>query len=243
MPTKSVSRQWIEDLPPRALFETKEVPGSSATVQSMLSRMAADPKGSGIQRVGHGLYFKRQRPTASIDFSCLDVMRAAFRLAGPGAGMADSTGLNQLYWVWQVPNAIYLMTAADALPSTPLLQGVRWKLLPDAKHRLELSSAECSLLEAVRHSGWVERKWDDLLNEIMTRPERRFWSTLKGLGGELRPDALRAAAPLEKVTYLELRNIERGAKDLQKPLKERIEDVAAAIEARYKADQEGWVLV
>jgi len=242
MPIKSVSRQWIENLAPRSLFEPNEVPGSSATVQSMLSRMAADPDASGIQRVHYGLYFK-QKDLWPIDYSYIDVMRAAFRVAGQGAGMAGCTGLHQLYWVWQVPNAVYLMTAADSLPSTPLLPWIRWEQLPDAKHRLELSGAECSLLEAVRQSGKVERKWDDLLDEIMTRPERQFWRTLKGLGGELRPDALRAAAPLEMLTDGERWSIEHGAKDLKKPLKERIEDVATAIEARYKADQEGWVLV
>jgi len=243
MPVKSESRQWLENLAPRSLFETKDVPGSPATVQSMLSRMAADPKTSGVQRVHHGLYFKRSRPTASIGFSHVDVMRAAFRIAGSGAGMTSSTALNELYWVWQVPNAVYLITAADTLPSTPLLPCVRWKLLPDAKHRLELSSAECSLLEAVRWTVWVEREWDDLLNEIMTRPERRFWRTLQGLGDALRPDALRAAALLEKPTDQEMKTLESCGPSLGVPLRDRIEAVAAAIEARYKADQEGWVLV
>ncbi len=240
MPAKSKSRIWVDDLAPHSLFEAKEVPGSSATVQSMLSRMAANPKVSGIQRVHTGLYFK-QSDFWPIDAKGTDLMRAAFRVAGPGAGMTSFTALNSLFWAWQVPNATYLITAADKLPSTPLLPWVRWEQLPGAKHRLELSSAECSLLEAVRWTVFVEREWGDILNEIMTKPQNRcrFWATLNGLGDGLRSDALREAAPLEKPTELELNNIERRATDLQQPLKHRIEDVATAIEARPKAEREG----
>jgi len=199
--------------------------------------MAANPDVSGIQRVHHGLYFK-QKDFWPIDASSNDVMRAAFRVAGPGAGMTRSTALNKLFWIWQVPNATYLATAADKLPSTPLLRWVKWSLIPDAKHRLELSSAECSLLEAVRWSVRVEYEWEYLLNDIKTTPERRcrFWGTLDRFGDGLRPDALREAAPLERPVESELHAIELGAKDLMKPLKQRIEDVADAIAYRYKAE-------
>ncbi len=241
MAAKSESRLWLDDLAPRSLFEPCDVPGSPATVQSMLSRMAANPNVSGIERVHHGLYFKRSEPLWPLDYSSLDQVRAACKAAGVGAGMTKFTALNRLFWIWQVPNAVYLMTAADTLPSTPLLPGVRWEQIPDAKHRLELSSAECSLLEAVRWNVYVERKWDDLLQEIMTEPHDRcrFWRTLNGLGDGLRPDALREVASLEKPTDLELTYIEHGATDLDPPVKERIENVATAIEARQKADQKG----
>ncbi len=33
--------------------------------------------------------------------------------------------LNQIVWVWQAPNARYLLTVVDQLPSTPLMLWVR----------------------------------------------------------------------------------------------------------------------
>ncbi|MCY4174803.1 MAG: hypothetical protein OXD37_00510 [Acidimicrobiaceae bacterium] len=242
MAAKSESRLWIDELPPRSLFEPGDVPGSKATVQSMLSRMASDPQASGVERVHHGLYFKRE-DFWWIDANENDVIRAAFRIAGPGAGMTNFTALNRLFWVWQVPNATYLITAADTLPSTPLLDGVRWELIPDAEHRMELSGAECSLLEAARWTVWVEREWDDLLKEIMTKPQCPFWRTLNSIGGDLRPDALREVAALEKPTHLEAKLLDSCGPSHGVPLKSRIENVAAAIETRYKADREGWVLI
>jgi len=68
--------------------------------------MAANPNVSGIERVHHGLYFKRSEPVWSIGYSHTDLMRAAFWAAGPGAGMTRFTALNSLFGIWQVPNAI-----------------------------------------------------------------------------------------------------------------------------------------
>ncbi len=239
MYTCSETRRWIERLAPLSLFESKEVPGSPAAVRAMLSRMAANPERSGIERVHRGLYFK-QDDFPGIDYNVNDVVRAACRVAGPGSGMTGYTALNQLWWVWQVPNAVYLITVADRLPSTPLLPWVKWRLLPDAKHRLELSVAECTVLEAVRLAGWVEQDWEEVILEEIANPERRglFWPAINRLQDGLRPDALREAALLEKPTDGEIKCIEHQATDLSKPLPERIQDVATAIETRYRIEPE-----
>ncbi len=55
--------------------------------------------------------------------------------------------------------------------------------------------------------------------------------------------SLRAVAHLENPTDLEMKTLESCGPSLGVPLRERIEGVAAAIEARYKADKEGWVLI
>ena len=244
MAAQSEARHWLDALEPRSLFEPREVPGSKTAVRALLARLAADPKTSGIERVHRGLYYK-QKDHWAIDFSCNDLMRAAFRVAGPGAGMTRFTALNRLSWVWQVPNAIYLATVADKPPFTPLLPEVLWEVIPDAKHRLELSNAECSLLEAVRWTVWVEYEWDYLLDAITSTPERkcRFWMTLNSFGDGLRPDALREAAPLEKPTDLEMKALASCGHDHGVPLEERIKQAASAIESRYKAEVEGPVAI
>lgn len=154
--------------------------------------------------------------------------------------MGQATALHQLWWVWQVPNAVHLITVADRLPSTPMLPGVKWCQLPDAKHRLELSVAECTVLEAVRWEMFVERDWEeDILTEI-ANPERhsRFWAAINSLQDGVRPDALREVASIEPLTALEIKNIELKAADLGKPLPERIHDIATAIETRYRVKRQ-----
>jgi len=239
MSSRNETRQWLENLAPLSLFEPKDVPGSPAAVRALLSRLAAHPSTSGFERVHHGLYFK-QDEWPGIDYNVNDVVRAACRVAGPGGGMTGYTALNQLSWVWQVPNAVYLLTVADHLPqSMPLLPWVKWRQLPDAKHRLELSIAECTVLEAVRSAWFVEREWEDLLDEIADSGLRsRFWSTINRLQDGVRPDALREAAPLEKPEAGEIQCIEYKATDLSKPLSERIHDVATAIETRYRVERQ-----
>ena len=239
MSSRNETRQWLEALAPLSLFEPKDVPGPPTTVRSLLSRLAAQPTTSGIERVHRGLYFK-QDEWPGIDYNANDVVRAACRIAGPGCGMTGYTALNQLGWVWQVPTAVYLITAVDKQPTTPLLPWVKWQYLADAKHRLELSVAECTMLEAARLAGGggVERDWNELLGEIANpEPPNRSWATITRLQDGVRPDALRAAAEEENPTDSEIWLIEHKAKDLSKPLPERIHDIATAIETRYQVER------
>lgn len=215
------------------MFSSHSVPGPRSTVNPMLSRLAADPRRTLVERIHRGLYYKRRGPYERFSMDWAANLRSVFWIAGPGAGLTLYSALNRLGWARQVPNATYMVTAGR-VPVTPGLPHLRCEKIAGAGHRMELNPGECSVIEAVR--WWISfgaPSWDAVLQETATEPKCQFWRTLEMAGVTIRPDALHWAADKERPTHLEEQAWTLDPVKPEHTLEERLHHMANAAAIHY----------
>jgi hypothetical protein len=136
--------EWVDALPPRSFFQTGNVPGPARAIETALSRLAAQGDGP-IDRVRHGLYWRRPKPTR-FGTGRPDPLAAAMAVAGHGAGPAG----------WSATQALGLTTQVPALPTIAVIRrppkgfpGVRFVSRSNID-RYTLNPTEVAVLEALR---------------------------------------------------------------------------------------------
>jgi hypothetical protein len=143
MPRRSAARDWVMVQPPGTYFTTSDVPGTSGSVDSTLSRLAA-PDGP-IQRVRQGVYWRKAAPTR-FGSARPDPAQVAIVAAGPGAGPGGASAANSVGLSTQVPRHPHIAVVGRAPKG---LDGVR-VIARSNPHRILLSPAEVAVLEGVR---------------------------------------------------------------------------------------------
>lgn len=143
MPRRSAARNWVMSQPAGTYFKTSDVPGTSGSVDSMLSRLAVP--GGPIQRVRQGVYWRRS-PPSRFGSAHPDPADVAIVVAGPGAGPAGASAANNLGLSTQVPRHPLIAVVGRAPKG---LSGVRI-VARSNPHRVLLSPAEVAVLEGVR---------------------------------------------------------------------------------------------
>jgi predicted transcriptional regulator of viral defense system len=166
-------RRWVERLPDRAFFDSRDVPGSSRAVESALSRMAADGE---IVRVRRGTYWKP--PPARFGRRARPVpLEAGLHVGGRGAGPAGVSAARLFGLTTQVP-AVEQVGVPGRAPER--MRGVRFSSRPYSRREYDLNAYEVALLELLRAFDEVaERPWADLADAVdeavrdgRIRPER-----------------------------------------------------------------------
>jgi len=152
--------EWVDARPTRSFFASRDVPGTTSSVESALSRLAR-PDGP-IQRVRQGLYWKKP-PATVFGTARPDPTQAAFAAAGPGAGLAGASAANALGLSTQVPRQ---PTIAVVGRPPKGLHGVR--LISRANsQRILLNHREVTVLEVLRDfPAHSELDWPDVRARI-----------------------------------------------------------------------------
>lgn len=143
MTRRSTVRDWVMAQPTGAYFTTSEVPGTSAAVDSLLSRLAR-PEGP-IRRVRQGVYWRQPAPTR-FGSSRPDPARVAIVAAGPGAGLAGASAANSLGLSTQVPRHPHIAVVGRAPKG---LEGVKLTARSNPL-RVLLTPTEVAVLEGLR---------------------------------------------------------------------------------------------
>lgn len=208
-------RDWVDSLAEGTPFRIGDVPVPADAAKVPLSRLAADPDSSGVKRLLQGVYLKGRRVRAISDDSDADRPlvwfyrpRNPYRLVwwyvggfGRGIGYAGLDALHKAGWTDQVPVGLEVSVVGKPPPSP--LPGIITMRGRSNRRRLELTSAEVSIIEAARFSS---RSHDDDLLPLLDRSTRNVpHSAVGGLPSMLavhdyviRPDALRWAVETEQ---------------------------------------------
>lgn len=150
---RSAARDWVMSRPPGTYFTTTDVPGTPASVDSALSRLAG-PDGP-IQRVRQGVYWRKG---ASTRFGSAkpDPAQIALVAAGAGAGPAGASAANSVGLSTQVPRRPHVAVVGRAPKG---LHGVRITARANP-HRVLLTPTEVAVLESVRDfDRYAEIPW------------------------------------------------------------------------------------
>lgn len=184
------ARAWIDALPLGAFFFASEVPGRPSVVHPLLSRLAATADYP-VQRQMQGFYVKAWRP-GDPDFRCPNRAQGALKLAGPGGGGTRCFALHRAGWTDQIPCRYDFVTVGQ-VPTSPWPQ-IRFRRRSN-EERTSLTSAEVTLLEAVRSFHFVEcRPWAEALASLANgRCEQRM-----RLGGPIRAEELLRVSETEQ---------------------------------------------
>ena len=149
----STARDWVMARPPGAYFTTTDVPGTPASVDSVLSRLAG-PDGP-IQRVRQGVYWRKGAPTR-FGSAKPDPAQIALVAAGAGAGPAGASAANSVGLSTQVPRQPHVAVVGRAPKG---LHGVRITARANP-HRVLLTPTEVAVLESVRDfDRYAEIPW------------------------------------------------------------------------------------
>jgi hypothetical protein len=139
----SAVRGWVMSRAPGTYFTTADVPGTSGSVDSALSRLAG-PDGP-IQRVRQGVYWRKNTQTR-FGSAKPDPMQIALVAAGAGAGPAGASAANIVGLSTQVPRRPHIAVVGRAPKG---LHGVQITARANP-HRVLLTPAEVAVLESVR---------------------------------------------------------------------------------------------
>lgn len=207
-------RDWVNALPEGTPFRTRDVPVRQEAANVTLSRLAAEPAVSGVQRFLRGAFLKGRRvrdiqndsdaePASVWSFGPNnDYMLLAWYLAGEPRGLGYSRlhALHQVGWTDQVPINTDLVVVGKP-PQSPRPGFVnifsRWN-----ERRRDLSPAEVTVIEAARFSWFLND--EDLLpylrrstRDTPDRPVGGLATSLFVQDYVLRPDKLRWAVETE----------------------------------------------
>lgn len=150
---RSAARDWVVSRPPGTYFTTADVPGTPASVDSVLSRLAG-PDGP-IQRVRQGVYWRRGASTR-FGRAKPDPAQIALIAAGAGAGPAGASAANSVGLSTQVPRRPHVAVVGRAPKG---LHGVRITARANP-HRVKLTPIEVAVLESVRDfDRYAEIPW------------------------------------------------------------------------------------
>lgn len=149
----SAAREWVMTRPPGTYFRTADVPGTAASVDSALSRLAvADGP---IERVRQGVYW-RKGATTRFGSTRPDPAQIALVAAGAGAGPAGASAANIVGLSTQVPRQPHVAVVGRAPKG---LHGVRITARANP-HRVLLTPTEVAVLESVRDfDRYAEISW------------------------------------------------------------------------------------
>jgi hypothetical protein len=153
MSAQGAVRDWVMALAPGAYFTTSDVPGTSGSVDSALSRLAA-PEGP-IQRVRQGVYWRKGVSTR-FGHALPDPAQVALVAAGAGAGPAGPSAANSVGMSTQVPKRPHVAVVGRAPKG---LHGVRVTARANP-HRVLLTPTEVAVLESLRDfDRYTEIPW------------------------------------------------------------------------------------
>ncbi len=221
------ARSWVQQLEADTLFRADDVPGKPEPRTELLHKLSRGSEPL-LERVSSGIYWKRLRPNAycTIGASTRCLSQALGWIAGPGGGLAGSTALRAFGWTTQIP-AVYRITALRTEPVDSSITHLRWEY-SSAKHRLNLTWEEVSLIEAVKQwLGSDDFSWEYILMCLSLDIRVGRMPTHM----TLRPDAIEAVIDREEPRHLEQKLRSLGPISLA-PLDERLADVCAALRAR-----------
>ncbi len=229
MPAPSVTRQWVDDLPPDTLFRCGDAPGQKHERFDALRRMASG-RLAPLEHVAPDIYYKRVRPRRShtVEFSKNELARALGWVAGPGVGLAGLWAHNKFGWTTQWP-ACYMVTSLRATPPANCsIDHIRWHH-STAMHRRSLNWAEVSFVEAVRQFPDDEDfPWNYVL--WMIRNEHPLGRMPPDI--TLRPEAIEAVIDLEQPSAVEVKVRELDLRLRQKPYRTRLSEACTALRER-----------
>ena len=158
-------RSWVLDLAPCTVFWIHEMPRALAPYASrVLHDMVREY--TSIERICKGFYW-RGATIAGVPF--MDRLgkggHTGIACAGAGSGYAHVSALNEIGWTTQRPNRAYI-SAVGRCPEAAV-SGVAFTSSANSRRR-DLTWAEVTLIEAVRHSDHAEPSADYQFSE--TRP-------------------------------------------------------------------------
>ncbi len=181
---------WLEELPDRSWFWSRQVPGAPSTAHVLLSRLAQDP-GSVYTRIARGFYFKGH-PADPLKGCSANTHWSALLHAGAGAGLRKFDGLNNLGWSSQLSARVHVSTLRRV---QPFERWIRYTRHPN-RLRAALTWTEVTLLEALSFLRFAEMSWPECLESIAdgTSRSRLPW---RRLPFELRRDLMLGAAECE----------------------------------------------
>ena len=164
MAVRSVSAQWVDDLPAEAFFRSGDVPGASrGAVRSFLNREAsrAVPR---LMRVAPNLYYKPRGPSRFTgEVHPPGWVSIGWEIAGPHAAALGWHGANIVRWSTQVA----LQRLQFAVPGEPPQRRPHPRIVIRSRRnmaRRELTRFEATHLEAViGFDRWCEISWDEAL--------------------------------------------------------------------------------
>jgi hypothetical protein len=176
--TTSVRKQ-LAALPVDTFVWSRDLDGSTAAVETALSRIAAEHQ-TPVVRVRKGLYWRttwtRFGPTRPRE------RQIAMEIAGPGSGPAGVAAAYDLGVTTQVPSIEYI--AVPGRPPRPI-RGIRFVSRQYHRRELGLRPLEVAVLEALRAGpAVVEAEWPEFVDRV-----RRLADA-----GHLRLDVLGQAA-------------------------------------------------
>ena len=189
------TKKWVTSLQPGVLFTLDEAREacrneSRASVQKSLSRLCQgeDPV---LARAARGWYTRREQgPEHSLALDGKVSLALAWRIAGPGSGLADLSIINHLGWSTQVPWQMHI--AVVGRPPKPPRDTVNY-LQRSNQERLCLSRLETQIIEAVRaFDVYSIITWDEAMEKVyhrrMLMPKR----------GKVDPNKVNHVASLER---------------------------------------------
>ncbi len=181
------TRELIEALPFGTYFWARDLPGKRSTTSAALTRLLADPD-SRIKRVAPGLYWHRCPADAPLqDCEYYQGGEVARIYAGPGAGEAQWSAVQELVWAHQ--SSRYQKVAVVRRRLRPTESWVRF-IRRENLRRMELTWLEVSVLEALALLDFVEYPWERCMEHLASGLSGRNI----GGSGVFRPDMLVWAA-------------------------------------------------
>lgn len=155
------AREWVLAQKPGTLFKLAAIPAEPHIASQVMTRLiAARPKE--VERLVKGLFWRKD-PESEL-FPLRDEMRTALFQAGPGGGMERNSALHKVGWTTQIPAKLRVCVLGRSKP-TPVDTCVEFFCRSNVR-RAELTHAEVTMIEAVRHFFWAEESWDDAIDIV-----------------------------------------------------------------------------
>lgn len=140
MSTAAEVRDLVEQLAPGAFVRASDLPGSRASVESAVSRLAS---GGELVRIRKGLYYRADPDGPARP----DPLAIGLAIAGPGSGPARISAARLFGLTTQVP-AVVVVAVAGRAPAD--LREVRFVARPSRRREVGLTPHEVALIELLR---------------------------------------------------------------------------------------------
>lgn len=178
MSTAARVKDLVAQLEPGAFVHARDLPGSRASVESAVSRLASDGE---LVRVRKGLYFRPHEEGSAAP----DPLAVGLAIAGPGSGPARTSAARLFGLTTQVP-AIVVVAVAGRAPSDRA--HIRFVTRPSRRREVGLTPYEVALLELLRD-----------YDSVAERPLKTLAVTLAGAisDGSVRPELIRRTVAAE----------------------------------------------
>ena len=151
-------RAHVESAPPRTFFTRGDFDGTTAAVDTVLSRLAATET---LVRVRKGLYWKGAQ--TRFGMTRPSALAVALQIGGPGSGPASIAAAHALGLTTQVPSVIDVAVPGKTPDPYP---GVRFCSRAYERRQRELRPLEVAVLEVLRDPYVTEVSYQQVAARI-----------------------------------------------------------------------------